>query len=302
MKKIHLLPNLITLGNAFCGLLALSYAIDGLAWQPDGVAPGTKEFAAARDAFFYVKMEQACFLVFLAMVFDALDGWVARLTGSASELGAQLDSFSDALTFGVTPALLAKVLIEHEGADLRSLSSPRLHFLAAALFASMAILRLARFNLENEPDEEAHQSFKGLPSPAAAGAVVSTLWVYLVLRRPELEGAHGDVTPFGRVMGWMRDVDWSPFLRAVPPYLVVLLPIIGLLMASRVKYVHAVSYLTRERHPFSTFVLVVCALFVFYLAPVPVLFVAFNGFWIAGLLRALVRREPLFRAPKERQP
>ncbi|MBM3978590.1 MAG: hypothetical protein FJ299_16575, partial [Planctomycetes bacterium] len=110
-NKIHLLPNLITLGNAFCGLLALSYAIDGLAFRD--------------DALFYAKMEQACFLVFLAMIFDALDGWVARLTGTASELGAQLDSFSDALTFGVTPALLAKVLIEHEGIDLRTFSSPR---------------------------------------------------------------------------------------------------------------------------------------------------------------------------------
>jgi CDP-diacylglycerol--serine O-phosphatidyltransferase len=299
VKKIHLLPNLITLGNAFCGLLALSYAIDGLAWQPDGLAPGTKEFAAARDAFFYVKMEQACFLVFLAMVFDALDGWVARLTGSASELGAQLDSFSDALTFGVTPALLAKVLIEHEGADLRFLSSPRVHFLASAAFATMAILRLARFNLETEPDEQAHQEFKGLPSPAAAGAITSTLWMYLVLRKPDLEDSEGTITPFGRVLGWMRDVDWGPWLRWVPPYLVLLLPLIALLMVSRVRYVHAVSLLTRERHPFPTFLMVVFGLFVFYLAPVPVLFVVFNGFWISGLVRALLRREPLFRARKE---
>src|SRR5262245_52812683 len=158
-RRAQLLPNLITLGNAFCGLLALSKAIDALT------------LSAQAPIVFYEKMEAACFLVFLGMVFDALDGLVARMTGGGTEFGAQLDSFSDALTFGVVPAILAKVLIEHESED----PNARLHFLAAASFALMAILRLVRYNLEPAPREEPQgedsvKTFQGLPSPAAAGA------------------------------------------------------------------------------------------------------------------------------------
>ena len=121
MKRIVLLPNLVTLANAFCGLLALAKAVDALT-APD-------------PASFYLRMDTACMLVFLAMVFDALDGRIARLTRSTSEFGAQLDSFSDLLTFGITPAILAKVLIEHEGPLLGYDGHPRLHFLAAASYA-----------------------------------------------------------------------------------------------------------------------------------------------------------------------
>jgi len=276
VTRIHLLPNLITLGNAFCGLLALAYAIDALA-------------LSGRDAsIFYRKLELACFLIFLAMVLDAMDGLVARLTQSSSELGAQLDSFSDALTFGVVPAMLAKVLIEHEGPQLGYQGSPRLHYLAAAAFALMAILRLARFNLENEPDDDAHTHFKGLPSPAAAGAVASTIWLYLVLRRPELEVDAGVMTPFGKLMSWMEHLNWAPLLSHVPLVLALMLPALGLLLVSRVRYAHFVSFLVRDRHPFFVLVAIVFCGFLLYLAPVPVLFATFNGFALAGVIRALV--------------
>jgi len=138
-NRIHLLPNLITLGNAFCGLLALAKAIDALTLSADD------------PTVFYRKMETACFLVFLGMIFDSLDGLVARMVRSSSAFGAQLDSFSDALTFGIVPAMLAKVLIEHEAELSNYAGSPRVHFLAAAIFSLMAILRLVRFTIE--PDD-----------------------------------------------------------------------------------------------------------------------------------------------------
>ena len=101
------------------------------------------------------------------MVFDALDGQAWRASPAArSDFGAQLDSFSDALTFGVAPALLAKILIEHEGPLIALPGNPRLHFLAAAAFALMAILRLVRFNLET--DARARRAPR-LPGPALAG-------------------------------------------------------------------------------------------------------------------------------------
>jgi CDP-diacylglycerol--serine O-phosphatidyltransferase len=230
-------------------------------------------------------------LVFLAMVFDALDGKIARITRSSSEFGAQLDSFSDMLTFGVVPAMLAKVLIEHEGPLLGYAGHPRLHFLAAAAFALMAILRLARFNLETDQEESDHTEFRGLPSPAAAGALTSTIWLYLVLRRPEVvEFTEGGWTPFGRLMGWMEAIEWAAFYTWLPVLLVALMIVLGLLMVSRIRYTHMMSALFREGREFFTLVALVFALFLFYLAPVPALFLSFGSFVLYGPLRALLAR------------
>jgi CDP-diacylglycerol--serine O-phosphatidyltransferase len=286
--KAHWLPNLITLANAFCGLLAICKATDALA------AP----------EHFYARMEVACFLVFLAMVFDALDGFVARLVGSASDFGAQLDSFSDALTFGVAPAVLAKILVEHEGASFGWQVPHRLVFLAAGVYSMMAILRLVRFNLDRESDSPAHGEFKGLPSPAAAGCVTSYMWLYLVLLRPELETSEGAPTPFGRLLGWMRDTDWSPWLPRFTVLIAVLLPTAGLLMVSRVRYAHLTSWLSRERNTMAVLVSIVMAFVFFYLAPVLVLFLVFNGFMLVGLARAAARRgrTAAAAAPAERAP
>jgi CDP-diacylglycerol--serine O-phosphatidyltransferase len=271
-RRAQLLPNLITLGNAFCGVLALSKAIDALT------------HSAESPLVFYEKMEAACSLVFLGMVLDALDGLVARMTGGGSEFGAQLDSFSDALTFGVVPAMLAKVLVEHEGAG-----NARLHFLAAATFSLMAILRLVRFNLEPDPPprgegEQDFKTFRGLPSPAAAGAVCSTLWLYLILRRPELEIEEGTPTWTHRLLGFIREVDWTPYLDHVPTFLVALLPLLGLLMVSNIRYVHGISYIASRGGQFLTLVAVVFALILFYLAPVPILFLTAMAFLLSGLV------------------
>lgn len=275
MRRVSFLPNLLTLANAFCGLLALSKGIDALA------------SAGTSPALFYAKMETACWLIFLGMVFDAVDGKVARMTGASSEFGAQLDSFSDALTFGCAPALLAKVLIEHEGPLHGYHGSPRLHFLAAAAFALMAILRLARFNLETDADEKAHQGFQGLPSPAAAGAVTSAMLLYLAMSRPELEVDDGTPTPLGKALAIFPEIQvsmpwWS--LSALG----ILLPALGFLMVSRVPYPHAVSYLTR-RGSFFALVWLVFGAFLFFAAPIPVMFVTFNAFVIVGLVRFAVR-------------
>ena len=278
MKPISMLPNMLTLANAACGLLAINKGIDALVQGDDD------------PELFYRKMEVSCLLILLAMILDALDGKVARLTRSFSDFGAQLDSFADAITFGVAPALLAKILIEHEGPLVGYDGSPRLHFAAAATFTLMAILRLTRFNLETESDEDSHDSFSGLPSPAAAGAITSTLWIYLILRSPALEQAEGTPTPTGRVMGWMREVDWTPYLSWVPPLLVLILPLYGLLMVSRVRYPHMGAILTRERGTFYTLVGIVFAGFLLYMAPVPVMFTAANGFVLVGLVRYALRR------------
>ncbi|HUR28034.1 MAG TPA: CDP-alcohol phosphatidyltransferase family protein [Planctomycetota bacterium] len=280
MREVIALPNLLTLANAFCGLLAISKGIDALALD------------VSRPELFYAKMEVAAGLIFLGMVFDMLDGKVARWTRGSSAFGAQLDSFADALTFGCAPALLCKMLIEHEGPLLGYSGSPRLHFLCAAAFSLMAILRLVRFNLETEPDLEAHQSFKGLPSPAAAGAVSSAILLYLVARQPGLEMEQGVPTPVGYLL---RHLDVGVGFAMPWWYLLglaALLPTLGFLMVSRVRYTHMASALTR-RGTFLALVYLVFGGFLFWLAPIPILFFTFNGFVVFGVLRALfVRRKP----------
>jgi CDP-diacylglycerol---serine O-phosphatidyltransferase len=277
MRKIHILPNLLTLANAFCGLLAIAKGIDALV-----LSSGDPES-------FHSKLETACWLVFLGMVFDAVDGKVARMVGGASNFGAQLDSFSDMLTFGIAPGLLVKMLIEHEGPLYGYHVNPRLHFVAAAVFSVMAILRLARFNLENEPDESAHTTFKGLPSPAAAGAVAATMLMYLSLKNPAIETSDGTRTPLGALLRLVPQIEQSPFLAWFLPVLALMLPALGLLMVSRVRYVHMFSALT-GRGQFFTLVSLVFVAFCLFVAPVLAVFLVFNGYVLLGLGRALVRR------------
>jgi len=274
VRRIHLLPNLLTLANCFCGLLAVAKGIDALA------------FAHVEGPTFYSKLATACWLVFLGMLFDALDGKVARIVGGASSFGAQLDSFSDLITFGLAPAMLVKVLVEHEGPILGYTVNPRVHFIAAAVFTTMAMLRLARFNLETEPDEAAHRSFKGLPSPSAAGAVCATMLMYLSLRNPAIERSDGTLTPLGAILRWFPQIEKSPFLYWFLPVLAFMLPVLGLLMVSRIRYTHIVSALT-GRGQFVTLVGVVFCAFCLFVAPVLAVFFVFNTYVVAGVLRGL---------------
>jgi len=137
MKRVDLLPNLLSLGNMYCGLAAI-------------FAVGAGE------------VERAAWLVILAILFDAFDGKVARLTGSTSEFGKQLDSLSDLVSFGIAPALLIYEVVMTR--DSRAAA------LIAAVYATTTALRLARFNI-GRASKSRH--FIGLPAPAAGGVVAS---------------------------------------------------------------------------------------------------------------------------------
>lgn len=268
MKHVSVLPNILTLANAGCGLLAISKAIDALAAGDDPT-----RFASL--------LEMSCWLVLIATVLDGLDGRIARMTDSFSDFGAQLDSFADAITFGVAPAMVAKVLLEHH-----ALVHPRVHFLAAAAFALMAVLRLARFNLESDHDEESHRGFRGLPSPAAAGTIVAMILMFLSLGGG-IEVAGGEATPVGKgvqyLPGWLRE----GLANSLLPALLLALPAIGLLMVSRIPYRHMATYFGGQRTRFQVLVKVVFIAGGLYLAPVPVL-LATGVFYIAtGLITHL---------------
>ncbi|AKU91796.1 CDP-diacylglycerol--serine O-phosphatidyltransferase [Vulgatibacter incomptus] len=144
-KWLYILPNLFTLSSVFCGLYAMSL----VAGEPSA----EKLYAAALAILF-------------GMLFDGLDGRVARLTKTQSDFGMQLDSLADVVTFGAAPALLVWKWA------LAPLGFVGL-FLAFA-FAACGALRLARFNvLEMRGSKGSSTFFVGLPIPLAAGVLVS---------------------------------------------------------------------------------------------------------------------------------
>ena len=160
LKEVPVAPTMLTLCNFFCGFLAICYITDSFSVIGEEKA----------ELLYY-----AAWLIFLGMFFDLFDGKVARLTNQASEFGAQMDSMADLMTFGIAPAFLAKGLIEAYNIGV----PPKMAYIIGAFYAACAALRLARFNVETELDEDSHRSFKGLPSPAAGGVVASIVLLFL---------------------------------------------------------------------------------------------------------------------------
>ena len=146
-KGIYLLPNLLTTAGLFAGFYSIVAAMHG-------------------------RFEAAAIAVFIAIVTDGLDGRVARLTNTASDFGAEYDSLSDMVCFGLAPAL---VMYEWSLIFMANLGWAKLGWLAAFFYAASAALRLARFNTQSDDGDK--RFFKGLASPAAAALLVGTVWV-----------------------------------------------------------------------------------------------------------------------------
>ncbi len=224
IRSAYSLPSLATLGNAICGFAAIYVA--GLDPANAGIDWWTHWFANHRFL-------AAAYLIFFAMVFDALDGRLARFTRHTTDFGGQLDSLADYGSFGMAPAFLALQLFRHEvgvmGVNL-PVTVSRLIWAVGAIYLSCAALRLARFNVSNEHGEQHHFSFLGLPSPGAAGTVAG-----MVLMQQEL-ALH----------------DRSEMMDKLALACVWLLPAIvlftGLLMVSAIRYPHLVNkYLRGKR-------------------------------------------------------
>lgn len=152
MRKVYILPNLFTTASLFCGVLAIINVFN--------VAN-----AADADELNPAKYDISCWLILASAVLDLLDGWVARMTRSESAFGVQYDSLSDAVAFGVAPAMLIYT-------RLSNMADRRAAEVITTLFAICGVLRLARFNVQKSRTEK--KSFTGLPIPAAAGMVVSS--------------------------------------------------------------------------------------------------------------------------------
>lgn len=231
-RGVALLPSLFTLGNLFCGYACVIYAMRG-------------EFGTAAP------------FIGIAVVLDMLDGRIARMTGTASEFGLQLDSMADVISFGMAPAVLTFAW------GLSTLG--RLGWAVAFLFVTAAALRLARFNLQSASVDKRY--FVGMPSPAAAGVLAATVYAY----------------PEGLVQ----------FTSSLPAILLVVVP--GLLMVSTVKFRSFKTFDLGARRPVR--ILILFALLITAVATHPqivlvVIAYAYLASPFVGMLVTRFRRKP----------
>jgi len=169
-------------------------------------------------------------MILLAMIADMLDGRLARMHQSTSSFGGQLDSLCDIISFGVAPAFLMLKVLEYKLAGFAGpnpateIFLERFIWVAAAGYISCTAIRLARFNVENEEDESAHMSFVGLPTPAAAGVIVSLIIL------------HQETLPSLNVIIYAL-----PFLALG----------VAVLMVSRIRYPHIINQYLKGKKPFA---------------------------------------------------
>ncbi len=270
LKYVTVLPSLITLLNGVCGFTAIIFA-------------GRGAFALAG------------YMVLLAMIADMLDGRLARMSKNTSSFGGQLDSLCDIISFGVAPAfLMLKVLQESK---LAGLAQPNVVFenflqrfvwLAAAAYISCAAIRLARFNVENEEDESAHMSFVGLPTPAAAGVVVSLIIFHQEIILPELSG--GDIPAY---LGFCESA-----IMYTLPFLVLG---VAVLMVSRIRYPHVLNQYIKGKKPFTHLIRVLLFLLFVIWSRQAALVLIFCGFAAGSFVKwfyykVIRKREPILPA------
>jgi len=274
VPPLSVVPTLLTLGNLLCGFAAIHYAA-----LPIGPS----------QIFGWSTLTVAGAVIFLAMVFDALDGTVARLTRSTSDFGAQLDSLADIVSFGVAPAYMMMRLVSHyygpgwssaTGGGLSILGPDadntyaKFAWAVAAIYVSCAALRLARFNVETpSPADEDHRSFRGLPSPGAAGTVASLI----VLHQHLLVKIYGESAP----------PEFAPASSLLIPLVTALCAVA---MVSRMRYAHIVNRYLRGRRSFRYVAILVVPIVAAILWLQVTMAIAFVLYSLSGPWNSLVRR------------
>jgi CDP-diacylglycerol--serine O-phosphatidyltransferase len=287
IRSVYFLPSLATLGNAVCGFGAMYVA----AAAAISIESGADQYIF-RDPWARFMAHHgfvaAAYLIFVAMIFDALDGRLARFTRHTTDFGGQLDSLADVVSFGCAPAFIALQLFRVEVLDPNPsipIALSRLNWAIGALFFSCAALRLARFNVSNEHGEQHHFSFLGLPSPGAGGAVCAWILMQQDLRINGL-GMNAAVERTGTVAAAYHLANACIYI----------LPLIvlgtGLLMVSNTRYPHVVNRFMRGKRGFGRllFVFVLILLLVVwhqYVLGIGMLIYAFYGFvnWIFARIR-----------------
>lgn len=237
-RGVYILPSILTLANLFCGFYAI--------------------IAIHKQHF-----HKAVLAIIIALVVDVLDGAVARFAKATSDFGVELDSLADLVSFGVAPGMLAYVFAMQPFG--------RIGWLAAFLFAACGALRLARFNIQTKKSDKRY--FIGLPVPAAAGLVVSS--VLFLGESPSLV-----------VLGYEV---LSPEVTSA--LMVVLVTATAFLMVSKVRYRSLKEIDISRRHSFTILISVILAMLVVASEPNLLLL----GFFFFYALSGFVRYLPVWR-------
>ena len=235
-RGIYLLPNLFTTGALFAGFYAITSAMGG-------------------------RYETAVISIFVAMILDGLDGRVARLTNTQSDFGAQYDSLSDMLSFGVAPALVMYLFAFS--------SLGKVGLFAAFVHMAGGALRLARFNTQVETADKRY--FQGLPSPAAAAIPAGFIWVCI---------------EYGYDMAVMKYVA------------LILITCSGLLMVSNFRYSSFKEIDLKGKVPFFVAIAVMLGIAFVMAQPQTMLFLLFLGYAISGPVVTLIMRRRKWQGRK----
>jgi CDP-diacylglycerol--serine O-phosphatidyltransferase len=236
IRAVSVFPTIFTLGNLVCGFFAIVVAAR-IAKPGDASFVPSPQLSSARELIGSLDPTHNLMLcgglIFLAMIFDMFDGQVARIARVTSDFGAQLDSLCDLVSFGVAPGiLLVKMCPQFTQVHDEAI------WCIAALFACCAAMRLARFNVEADEDDD-HMSFEGLPSPAAASVIAGFAMLSYTLRN------ENNYVNFEKFDYWLQ--------RLLP----VAALLIAILMVSRIAYPHVVSHLVRGQKTFPQLVAIV---------------------------------------------
>lgn len=261
LKAVAVVPSMFTLGNLLCGFAAVYYA--------------AKPFAAEDQS---KSLLIAGILVFVGMFFDSVDGYVARLTRSVSELGGQLDSLADIVTFGVAPAYMTLQLVTryYLGGDAeQTVISPlhddvfgRIFWVCAAIYVACTALRLARFNVETASGVlDDHMYFRGLPAPGAGGCVAG-----LILLHEHYYEA-------------LNQFQWVARTTGLGMTFILLLCAVA--MVSRLPYVHIVNKYLRRKASFGFLVEVAIVLVCAAIFMVEAIALSFTAYALSAPLRSV---------------
>ncbi len=176
-SRIYFLPNLMTAGNLFCGFAAVIKCIQARLITDGG------EYALLHPNVSWIALyTHAVWLILAAVVFDSLDGRLARMGGRTSLFGAEFDSLADVVSFGIAPALMVFFLILAPREEYQWFRE--LGWFIAFVYLLCGAIRLARFNVITNPllhrsEAESHKDFVGMPIPAAAGTVATLVLLLL---------------------------------------------------------------------------------------------------------------------------
>jgi len=276
-RGIYVLPSLFTVGTLVCGCFAILSTQSAGQMLAAAAAASLGSKAAEFSALAAVALDNASKAIGWAIVFDGLDGRIARMTNTATPFGRELDSLADVITFGVAPAVLAYVWGVRAIANLAGTPELIQHFREMAAILTFAYVicgaaRLARFNIDTVKPTSDRRFFVGMPIPAGAGFVAGVVHFW---KQP--------LTSWQFSLAWLLGVG-----------------ILGYLMVSRMRYWSFKTLNLRKRRSYLAVIVIALIIGGIWLYSEPVLLSIGITYAVSGIvLRIISKIRPHPPAPQE---